>query len=66
MRIVMEIKELRKSKNMSLAMLERNSGVSKSHINEIENNNKMPTIIVALKIAKGLNVNFSDLFKIEN
>lgn len=65
MRIIMNIKDIRKKENVSLVMLERKSGVSKSHINDIENNNKAPTIIVAIKIAKALNVSVLDLYKIE-
>lgn len=65
MRIIMNIKEIRKSKKMSLEMLERKSGVSKSHINEVEKNYKIPSILVAIKIAKGLNVGLVDLFRLE-
>lgn len=65
MRIIMNIKEIRKSKKMSLEMLERKSGVSKSHINEVEKNYKIPLILVAIKIAKGLNVGLVDLFRLE-
>lgn len=65
MQIIMNIKNIRKSKNVSLVMLAKRSGVSKSHISDIENNNKAPTITVAIKIARALNVSLIDLYKIE-
>lgn len=65
MRIIMRIKEIRKNRNITLVMLAEKSGVSKTHISDIENNNKVPSMIVAIKIATALNVSFADLYKIE-
>lgn len=65
MRIIMNIKTLRQDRKMSLSTLQMKSGVSTSHINEIENNNKMPSLIVMIKLAKALGVTISDLYKIE-
>ena len=50
---------------MSLSTLERKIGVSRSHLNYIEHNEKMPTLIVVIKIAKGLGVSILDLYKVE-
>lgn len=61
----MNIKTLRQDRKMSLSTLQMKSGVSTSHINEIENNNKMPSLIVMIKLAKALGVTISDLYKIE-
>lgn len=58
------IKEIRKQKNITLDELSRRSGVSKTHINDIENNRKEPTLTIAISIAKALNVQLTDLFKI--
>ena len=58
------IKEIRKQKNITLDELSKRSGVSKTHINDIENNRKEPTLTIAISIAKALNVQLTDLFKI--
>lgn len=60
------IKEIRKQNNITLDELAKKSGVSKSHINDIENNKKEPTLSIAIAIAKALNVQLTDLFKITN
>lgn len=65
MMIKMKIKEIRKSKCMSLDSLAKKSGVSISHISAIENGYKMPTLVVTIKIAKALNMNMVDLFRID-
>lgn len=65
MRIIMNIKTLRQDRKISLSTLQMKSGVSTSHINEIENNNKMPSLIIMIKLAKALGVTILDLYKIE-
>lgn len=60
------IKEIRKQKNITLDELSKRSGVSKTHINDIENNIKEPTLTIAISIAKALNVQLTDLFKVIN
>lgn len=62
----MNIKHIRKDKRISLSMLKRRSGISIAHINDIENNYKIPSLIVAIKIAKALDVSLMDLYKIED
>ena len=59
MRIIMNIKTLRQDRKISLSTLQMKSGVSTSHINEIENNNKMPSLIIMIKLAKALGVTIS-------
>ncbi len=65
MRIVMNIKEIRKNKGLSLSLLARRSGVSKSHISAIENGDRMPSLLVAIEIATALDVKLFDLYKID-
>ena len=65
MRIVMNIKTIRDSKKISLSVLKRRSGVSVSHISDIENNYKIPSIVVAEKIARALDVSIVDLYRID-
>lgn len=60
------IKEIRKQQNITLDELSKKSGVSKSHINDIENNKKEPTLTIAVAIAKALNVQLTDLFRVTN
>jgi len=60
------IKEIRKQKNMTLDELSKRSGVSKTHINDIENNIKEPTLTIVISISKALNVQLTDLFKVIN
>ncbi|HIT70761.1 MAG TPA: helix-turn-helix transcriptional regulator [Candidatus Scatovivens faecipullorum] len=36
-----------------------------THLNDIESNYKMPSLIFAIKIAKALKVNINDLYYIE-
>ncbi len=66
MRIIMNIKNIRKAKKVTLSMLQKKSGVSITHINDIENNYKIPSIIIAEKIAKALDVRVVDLYIIDN
>ncbi len=60
------IKQIRKQKNITLDELSKRSGVSKTHINDIENNRKEPTLSIAVSIAKALDVQLTDLFKVTN
>lgn len=64
MRIEIVIKETRKSKNITLKQLSKKSGISTTHINDIENNLKSPSLIVAVLLAKALNINITELYKI--
>lgn len=66
MRIIFKIKEFRKQKNMTLKELSKKSGVSTSHIGDVENNEKMPSILCILRIAKGLGLKQQDIYKLYN
>lgn len=60
--IKIKVWEIRTEKGLSLEELSAISGVSSTHLNDIENNKKSPTIHTLEKIAKALNVKISDLF----
>lgn len=60
----MKLKELRKQKNITLSELSKLTGISKSHLNYIENGVKEPTISVLVLIAKALNVKIDELYVI--
>lgn len=63
MRIEFFIKEVRKSKKITLKQLERKSGVSKTEINDIEKGNKIPTIFTLELIALGLETSVNKFYK---
>lgn len=65
MRVEILLKELRLKKNMTLRELELRSGVSKTQLNSIELNEKEPTITTLVRIAKALDVDIKDLYKVE-
>ncbi len=66
MRIEMRIKALRMNKNMSLQDLSKKSGISTTHIHDIENNLKSPSLIVMVILAKALDTDITTLYKIYN
>lgn len=65
MRIRILIKDVRKEKHMTLSCLARKSGISTSHLSDIENNKKTPSILVMVLAAKALEVPITDLYKIK-
>jgi transcriptional regulator with XRE-family HTH domain len=57
---------IRKQKQITLTQLERLSGISKTHINEIENERSIPTITVLHQLAKALKVPITELFSCDD
>ena len=64
MHIEILLKQVREEKNVTIKKLAEKSGVSKSHISDIENNYKMPSLVVMVKIAKALDVSIIELYKV--
>ena len=62
----LKIRNLRKSKNLSIANLSEYTGLSAGLISQIERNKVVPSIKVMWKIAKELNVNIGYFFEEEN
>lgn len=56
--------EIRTAKGLSLRELEHLSGVSKTTINDIENQRANPTINTMLLLASGLQVSLNDLYQV--
>lgn len=56
--------DLRARKGLSLKDLSDLSGLSKSHINDIENGNKSPTVNTLCRLSLALEVSPYDLFDI--
>jgi DNA-binding XRE family transcriptional regulator len=57
-----KLKETRESKNMSVTVLSKLSGVSRQHIYDIENATHVPKITTACKLAKALHVEVTEIF----
>lgn len=60
-----KIKEIAKEKNMTIQEIIEKSRISKTHMYDIINERKSPTLRVAEKIAKTLDVNLSELFPLK-
>lgn len=59
--IAVNLKRIRRAKNMSLDMLAEQTGVSKSMLGQIERGESTPTITTIGKIAEGLKIPFEQL-----
>ena len=57
------VRNCRKRKGMSIVELSQISGLSKSTISNIENNNVSPTILQLESLAMALDVRITDLFE---
>lgn len=63
MRIIYLVKEIRKRQGLTLRQLEKKTGIANGYLSEIENNEKNPSFIHMLLIAKALNVQLEELYK---
>lgn len=61
-----KIRELRKTKNITQEELAQMLSVTRQTINAIENNKYNPTLELAMKLAKLLNVRVEELFMLED
>lgn len=64
MRIQIIIKDIRKSKGLTLKALSKISGLSTTHINDIENNLKKPSLYSMIILSKSLKVDITETYKI--
>lgn len=65
MHIEMLVKEVRQEKGMTIGGLSRKSGVSASHLSDIEKNFKIPSLLVMVRIAKALDVDITQLYRVK-
>ena len=65
MHVEILIKEVRHNKKVTLNRLSEKSGISSTHINDIENNIKSPSLFVMIRLAKALNVEITELYKVK-
>lgn len=56
------IRKVRKEKHMTISQLSKATGISQSHISDIECGKKMPTLYVICLLADGLMVDVKRLF----
>lgn len=63
--IYLKLWEIRSDKSLSLRQLERMSGISKTTLNDLEDEKRSPTLNQLEKIAIALNVKISDLYDSE-
>lgn len=61
--IAINLKRIRKSKNMSLDMMAEQTGVSKSMLGQIERGESNPTVTTIGKIVEGMRVSFEELIQ---
>ena len=64
MQIEILIKKIRKDKKLTLKNLSKISGLSTTHINDIENNLKMPSLYTMIILSKSLKVDIRETYKI--
>lgn len=64
MQIEIKIREIRNNKGISLSELSLMTGISKSHISNIERGEKEPSISILIRIAMALKVDEKELYKI--
>lgn len=66
MRLITHLPEYRKKAGLTQAQLGEAAGVSRKTINTIENRVFIPSTVLALKLAKVLNISVHDLFELED
>ena len=65
MHVEILVKQIRQRKNVSLNRLSERSGISTTHINDVENNIKAPSLLVMIRLAKALDVPITELYKVQ-
>ena len=64
MHVEILVKEIRQREKISLNKLSEKSGISTTHINDIENNIKSPSLLMMIRLAKALDVEITELYKV--
>ncbi len=64
MHIEILIREVRRQKGMTISGLSRKSGVSAAHLSDIEKDFKSPSLLVMVRIAKALDVDITELYRV--
>jgi len=66
MNVEILLKEVREKKKVSLEQLSKLTGISTSHLNYIERQEREPTISMLCRIAIALKVDIKELFRVVN
>ena len=66
MRVIILLREVRQSKDMTLDELAKMTKMSKGHLSRIESQETQPTILTLARLALALHVDISELYKVEN
>lgn len=64
MHIDILVRDIRLKKGMTIACLARKSGVSAAHLSDIEKNLKSPSLLVMVRIAKALDTEITELYRV--
>ncbi len=64
MQVVILVKEIRKEKKYTLEQLSKKTGISTTHINDIENNVKEPSFSMMVRLSYALDVPLNKLYRI--
>ena len=65
MHVEILLKQVRQRKEVTLNKLSEKSGISTTNINDIENNIKVPSLLVMIQLAKALDVEITELYKVK-
>lgn len=65
MQVIIKLKEIRKKYNMSIRELAKKTGISKSHLQYVENGEREPTISMLVRIAVALNIDEKELYEVK-
>lgn len=65
MKIILNVKQIRTERHMTLKQLSIKSGVSTTHINDIENGKKGASLEVMVRLAKAFNLPIELLYKVK-
>ncbi len=60
--VTMHVRDIRKAKRLTIMELSSLSGVSKSHISEIETGKQVPTISILCQLAEAMDVESEELY----
>lgn len=65
MKIIFRIKEERNKQGNTLKILSKKTGISITHLNDIENHIKMPSFIMVVLIADALKIEIKELYTVK-
>ena len=65
MQIIIKLKEIREKYNISIRELAKITGISKSHLNYIEKEEKEPSLSIIIRIAVALNIDEKELYEVK-